>query len=468
MSLHLSILLIYAAVLMGIGLWVGRRVHRSSEFFVAGRRLGPLLLFATMLAANIGTGSTVGAAGLGYRDGLSAWWWVGSAGLGSVVLAFWVGPLIRRLAAQHSFHTVGDFLEHRYGRSVRAVIALLLWIGTPAILAGQLIGMSLVLNVIAGLEPWAGYLIASLVVTVYFAAGGLLTSARVNVVQLAVLLTGFAVVIPLALGAAGGWSQVVEATRAVDGYWSFWAGGESGWFYLTMLGPAFIISPGLLQKVYGARDDQAVRLGVGANAAALLIFAAVPPVLGMIARSAHPMLSNPDLALPTLLMESLPPVVGALGLAALFSAELSSADVILFMLATSLSQDLYRRFVNPSATDAQVLRVARGAAVVGGALGTGLAMVAGSIVDVLTVFYTLLTVSLFVPVMAGLYLRRLGTPEALASIAAGVGLVTILQITTGGQAVAGLTPAQLGLTAAGLSCGVVAVFRLKRSVGRVS
>ena len=138
------------------------------------------------------------------------------------------------------------------------------------------------------------------------------------------------------------------------------------------------------------------------------------------------------------------------------------------MLATSLSQDLYGRFVNPSATDAQVLRVARGAAVVGGALGTGLAMVAGSIVDVLTVFYTLLTVSLFVPVMAGLYLRRLGTPEALASIAAGVGLVTILQITTGGQAVAGLTPAQLGLTAAGLSCGVVAVFRLKRSVGRVS
>ena len=87
-----------------------------------------------------------------------------------------------------------------------------------------------------------------------------------------------------------------------------------------MLGPAFIISPGLLQKVYGARDDQAVRLGVGANAAALLLFAAVPPVLDMIARSAHPMLSNPVLALPTLLIESLPPVVGALGLAALFSA----------------------------------------------------------------------------------------------------------------------------------------------------
>ena len=43
--------------------------------------------------------------------------------------------------------------------------------------------------------------------------------------------------------------------------------------YLAMLGPAFIISPGLLQKVYGARDDRAVRIGVGADAVVLLLFA---------------------------------------------------------------------------------------------------------------------------------------------------------------------------------------------------
>jgi SSS family solute:Na+ symporter len=50
------------------------------------------LIFATFLALNIGAGSTVGATDLAYRDGLSAWWWNGSAGLGSLVLAFWIGP----------------------------------------------------------------------------------------------------------------------------------------------------------------------------------------------------------------------------------------------------------------------------------------------------------------------------------------------------------------------------------------
>ena len=145
-SLHLTVLLLYAGLLMTLGLWVSRRVQQSSEFFVAGRRLGPGLIFATLLAANIGAGSTVGAAGLGYRDGLSAWWWVGSAGLGSIVLAFWVGPRLRRVAAAHNLHTVGDFLEHRYGREVRATIAILLWIGTLAILAAQLMAMGYVLN----------------------------------------------------------------------------------------------------------------------------------------------------------------------------------------------------------------------------------------------------------------------------------------------------------------------------------
>src|SRR2546430_5918006 len=95
---------------MALGLWIGRRVRGAADFFVAGRRLGPGLIFSTMLAANIGGGSTVGATGLGYRDGLSAWWWVGSAAVGSLVLAPWIGPRIRRIAAAHDLRTGGDFL----------------------------------------------------------------------------------------------------------------------------------------------------------------------------------------------------------------------------------------------------------------------------------------------------------------------------------------------------------------------
>ena len=88
-------LLAFSAAQILLGLYIARRVTGAKDFFVAGRALGPGLIFSTFLAANIGAGSTVGAAGLGYRDGLSAWWWVGSAGIGSLVLAWLVGPKIR-------------------------------------------------------------------------------------------------------------------------------------------------------------------------------------------------------------------------------------------------------------------------------------------------------------------------------------------------------------------------------------
>ena len=450
----LALLLLYSVLLVALGLAIGRRVQTSGDFFVAGRRLGPGLLFSTMLAANIGAGSTVGAAGLGYRDGLSAWWWVGSAGIGSTVLAVWIGPRIRRIAARHDLRTVGDYLEHRYDATVRWTIGALLWVGTLAILAGQLIALAWVLNVVAGIPKPAGCLIGGLVMTTYFVAGGLLTSAWVNLVQLVVLVVGFLIALPLALQGAGGLARVMETTGQTATYWTFWRGGGSGWIYLAMLGPAFIVSPGLLQKIYGARDDRTVRLAVGANAVVLLLFAFVPTLLGIVARAQHPALSADELALPTLLMESVPPLVGSLGLAALFSAEVSSADALLFMLATSLSQDLYRGYLRPDATDAQVLKVARRAAIAGGTLGVLFAIVSPTVIDALSIFYTLLSVSLFVPIVAGLFLRRAGPPETLAAIVGGVIAVLVVQIGSAGGTVAGLTPAMLGLLVAVGAFGV--------------
>ena len=146
-------------------------------------------------------------------------------------------------------------------------------------------------------------------------------------------------------------------------------------------------------------------------------------------------------------------------LAAVFSAEISSADAILFMLSTSLSRDLYRGFVNPGASDSQVLSVARWAAVAGGALGVLLAVVSPSVIGALSIFYTLLSVCLFVPVMAGLYLRRVGTPEAFAAILSGIALMLAAQLATEGKGYGALSPALIGILGGAVGCATVALLR---------
>src|SRR5690606_2320004 len=148
----------------------------------------PGLIFSSMLAANIGSGATVGAASLAYRDGLSAWWWSGSAGIASVVLALWVGPRLWALAREHGFYTTGDFLEFRYNSAVRGVIAALVAFGSLWILAAQLMAGAAIINVLTGAPRWVGSLLGGAIMTIYFAAGGLLGTAWVNTLQLVVMM----------------------------------------------------------------------------------------------------------------------------------------------------------------------------------------------------------------------------------------------------------------------------------------
>ncbi|HVB34655.1 MAG TPA: sodium:solute symporter family protein [Patescibacteria group bacterium] len=455
MNVYLVAIIGYSALLIAAGLFFSRRVKSAPDFLVAGRSFGPGLIFATFLAANIGAGSTVGASGLGYRFGLAAWWWVGSAGIGSFVLAFFVGPKIWTIAKRANLSTLGDLLEYRYSKAVKAVIAVLIWMGTLAILAGQLIAISWILEVVAGIPKWEGCLLGGLVATIYCAAGGLFASALVNRIELTVTMSGLLISLPFALHSVGGWSGLVAGVTASVGpahgaamFRMTGAGIKQILAYVSILVPSFIVSPGLVQKLYGARNERSVRMGVGLNSLGQLAFAFVPAIFGLCALSRFPHLTNPELALPTVMMKMLPKWLGIWALPSIFSAELSATDAIMFMLSTSLAVDLYKTFLNPQVDKKKLLWVSRATTVLAGFLGVLLAIVLPSIITAITIFYTLLAVSLFVPVVLGLYWRKLTTKTALWCIFGAVGATAFATYETGGKGWWVISPALIGIVAA--------------------
>ncbi len=452
MSPILFVIVGYSVALIGLGFWISRRVRESSDFFVGGRALSTGLLFSTFLAANIGAGSTVGATGHAYTDGFAAWWWNGSAGLGSLVLAFWVGPRIWAEAKRRGLFTVGDFLEAHFGRTVRGLAAALIWLGSLAILGAQIKGAAEVLYVASGLPVAAGALVASVAATAYFSVGGLLSAAWVNRVQLVVVMGGFLAAAPFAADAVGGFGAVLADDS------SFWRGPNVGWPTLFLLGPAFFLSPGLIQKAFGAKDAGTLRRGVALNGLALMVFACLPMLIGIVARTLHPGLERPDMALPTVLSQNVPPFVGALALAAIFSAELSSADAVLFMLSTSGARDFYQGLIRPAATDREVLRMARLLALCAGAIGYLLTFVFDSVVSALTMFYSVMIVTLFAPILGGLFLPRAGRWGAVAAMLVGVATLLVTHLATGGAGYGWAAPYFLGLMASAVTYVVLAVF----------
>jgi SSS family solute:Na+ symporter len=423
---QLTALVIYSAVLVGLGAWIGRKVAHTQGFFVSDRSLGPGTLAATLLAANIGSAATVGATSLAYQFGAAAWWWTGSAGIGSLLLAFVVGPRIWRTAKQHNLLTVGDFLEFHYDTRVRNLAALVIWLGGYVILCAQINGAGAVLAAAGHISVTSGCTVAALVMAAYFVSGGLRSAASVNVVQLLVKLVGFAIATPVALAAVGGLEQAVASHPAAAMFFRS-PRAEAGWPALFLLVPAFLISPGILQKIYGARDERAVRAGVGINAVGLLLFAALPVLCGFAARAMFPSLDSPQAALPRLMADGLPVWIGGLALAAVFSAEMSAGDAVLFMLSTSGARDLYRGIVKPDASDAEVLRVTRVLAVVATVVGLGLTFYYQSVIGALGVFYSLLGASLTAPILGALF-RPAGSSAALASMAVGIAVALFTQL----------------------------------------
>jgi SSS family solute:Na+ symporter len=307
--------------------------------------------------------------------------------------------------------------------------------------------------VVLGLPKVWGCLLSGLILVAYFSGGGLLASVWVNVLELAVLLVGFALAVPYAMGSAGGWSAMESAAgpASAPSYGSFTGMGWAGILGLAVIFvPSFIVSPGLIQKTFGARTASGARAAVLGNAAALAVFAFVPALLGMAARTLRPGLSNPELALPALMTmpEALPVWVGALALAALFAAEISTADAVLFMLATSLSQDLYKTFLNPGADDKRLLRVSRLTSVAAGLLGVVLAILLPTVVDALKAFYGILTATLFVPLVGGLWSSKARAAHARLAVVLSL-LVTVAgRAALSGSAAAGWLPFAAGIAVA--------------------
>jgi SSS family solute:Na+ symporter len=291
----------------------------------------------------------------------------------------------------------------------------MLWIGTLFILAGQLLALAFVLEAVAGWPRWVGCLTGGLVMTIYFTAGGMLSTIWVNLVQLAVLLVGFALACRSrsrrwVAGRACARRPTAAGPTGASGAAAAPAG--SSW---PCSGPRSSCRRACCRRSTARRTIAPSASACWPTAAVLFVFAFLPVLLGMIARGLHPGLADRELALPLLLVHDLPLAIGSLGLAALVAAEVSTADAILFMLSTSphaISTSASCARLPPTPTCCGWRGSPRSWPASPGVVIASL--VTKAVTDALGFFYTLLSVSLFVPIAAACSGARLGAPQAWA------------------------------------------------------
>lgn len=406
----------YLLLMIWVGATAARRSQTTESFFLAGRTLGPAVLTATLTATILGASSTLGMAGLGFREGLTGAWWLLSGSLGLLVLSIFLAERVRAAGCT----TLPELLGERYDPRVRYGASILILVSWVGIIAAQIVASGKLLGVLFGPSQEVFMVAFALVFVGYTALGGQRSIVKTDAVQILILLLGLLVISWRAFHLAGPEILAGQSFPTSDA-----RGGIDVAVLLLVVGSTYIAGPDIYSRLFSAKDPKTARMSAFAAALLLIPIAFIITGLGISARILFPGI-GPEEALPVLISETLSPLGVGLLAAALLSALISSADTCLLTATSILSLDLFRR-ARPEASERTMMIVSRGGTVMIGGLALLSALRLPEIIGTLLSAYTVFAGGLIVPLVAGFWRERLRlTSEgALAALLGGGGIALL-------------------------------------------
>ena len=403
-----AVVVIYLLVMLLIGYLSSKKIESNTDFVVAGRRLGPLLMAGTLAATEIGGGSSLGVVQQGMEShGLSAAWYIITMGFAFVILTF-LAPKFRAAMVK----TVPEYFRRRYGKPSGIITSLIMFVPLIGLTAGQFIASSVILSTMLNLNYKTAVLIVGVVI-------------------------GMIIALPFGMNLAGGWDNVVANVPA-ETFDMFKGYNVMDVISLTIMYVAtFTVGQEAVSRYYAARDGKAARQGSVLAAIVNFIYAFVPTLMGIIVLALINMgkFNAADFqdvgaryALPVLAMEAMPAIICGLLFAGIVSATMSSADSDLLGAGSIFANDIYKIVIKPSASDKEIMIVTRVTMAAVGVFATLIALFnTSSIVTILMFAFTLRAAGSFFPYVLGHYWKGASQAGTMASLIAGTIVVVYLE-----------------------------------------
>lgn len=350
-----------------------------------------------------------------------------------VLLGLTLAPALRRL----SLYTVPQFIRRRYGSVAGLLASSLGVIGLLLFLSAQFFAMGSLVTQLAGIDRTTSILISGLAVVIYTWRGGSWAVHWSDSFQLIWILIGLVLAAGVGIHASGGLEQLAAppAARSFEALGQSWFNPinrelTSGWnlFALGNTVIAWVIMSttwhfamqSTAQRVLSARDPKTASRACFLAAIVLVPIALAVALSGMAARVLYPNLEAPVgieqvRALPALIQGVLEPVLAGVLLAAFVAAIMSTSDSALLGVATVFTKDLLPRF-SRTREDSNSIRWVRAATVSFGLLAVVGALIAPTLVRMLEMVAAIYCVSLFVPLILGLYWSHANEKGAVAAM----------------------------------------------------
>lgn len=359
MSIQLMIVCLYVVLLFAISFYVKHRANKNPmEYLFAGRKLSTSLIAFNVTGLAVGAASTVGVAENATQVGIAAGWYNGAWAIGAVVMGILAAGKYRQMGCS----TIPELFERYYDKKGRLISAIGLAIILICITSLQYVAGGAILSTLMPdiFSMKTGMIMSAIVFIGITVVGGLWSSGMSNMISVSLIYLGILYSTISVVDNNGGIVNINNNLPVVDFSWFSPIGGLGlavvlGWI-LIMISQALTLQ-GTVQIACGAKDAKTAKKGFILGGALIFPIGFLSAILGLAAKVQYPDI-NPTMALPQIIM-SLDPVVSGITLAALWAADVSTACTILLGAGTLISQDIYKRFINPQVTTAKFLQVNR-------------------------------------------------------------------------------------------------------------
>ncbi|RZU48128.1 Na+/proline symporter [Fluviicoccus keumensis] len=444
----------YWVISVAIGLWASLRVKNTSDFAVAGRQLPFYMVTATVFATWFGSETVLGIPATFLKENLHG---VVADPFGSSLCLILVGIFFAAPLYRMKLLTIGDFYKRRYGRGVEVLTTIAIVLSYLGWVGAQISALGLVFNIVSlgSISVVTGMWIGSATILVYTFFGGMWAVAITDFIQMIIIVLGMLWIGGEVAGQAGGVGTVVQ--HAVDhGKFDFWPKAtfpEIAAFVAAWCTMMFGSMPqqDVFQRVQSAKTEKIAVWGSILGGSLYFIFAFVPMFLAYSATLIDPKIveanlaegGDPQMILPTLVLNHAPMIAQILFFGALLSAIKSCASATLLAPSVTFTENILREMFPMN--DKQLLRAMRMVTLVFTVLVTLYAINSdASIFKMVENAYQVTLVSAFIPLACGVYWKRATNQGALFAIFAGTTLWLALTFS------ATMTPAEIHKLPSGL------------------
>jgi len=458
-------MVIYMAIVIGIGIVYAKRANKNSdEYFLGGRSLGPWVTAMSAEASDMSGWLLMGLPGVAYWCGLAdaAWTAIGLA-VGTYFNWLIVSKRLRRYSVRaNNSITLPDFFSNRFRENKKVIMSLaavFILIFFTVYASSCFVTCGKLFSTLFGLDYKVMMILGAVFVLLYTILGGFLAESASDFMQAIVMIVALGVIVVISTVNAGGLGAVMDNAKSIPGFFEFFGlatpslneageqiveagapvfGAAANYGFLSVCsmmawGLGYFGMPQVLLRFMAIRKEDELVRSRRIAMVWVVISLAVAVFIGIVGRALYPTThltaSSAENIFITLATSSLPPILAGFVMAGILAATISSSDSYLLIAASAFAKNIFQGVYKKDANDKQVMTVTRITLLAIALIAMVIALDENSVIFTIVSFAWAGFGATFGPLMImSLFWKRINRAGAIAGMVGGAGMVFLWKL----------------------------------------